>query len=356
MAVTADTKFTIADIASTLTSTPPAKTSVSTITSTSINTASISNIEIVPKSDIEVVPNVKEFTTNVRREVGIDDNYVVLGNGIFDKLMETATEHLAVQFANGRIRGEDYSTAYIQIFQATLQAALTAWLQKGLNEKQLALELASKNAELKLQADVKNTELKLQADIKNAELKAQTDVKSAELELQADLSKNQGDLQWAIALLQRDSQEALVEAQVKLTDAQVVHLDKQGKLLTAQTAQATTQAELLDKQGEHLDAQIRHLDAQAGLPAAQIELLDAQVASEESKRNLYKRQIEGFDEDYKQKILKICMDSWAVGFSVARDSFEASGIPAPMQKTTIDSLYNQYVVTELDKYNYSRPI
>ena len=41
------------------------------------------------------------------------------------------------------------------------------------------------------------------------------------------------------------------------------------------------------------------------------------------------------------------MDSWAVGFSVARDSFEANGIPAPMQKTTIDSLYNQYVVTEL---------
>ena len=71
---------------------------------------------------------------------------------------------------------------------------------------------------------------------------------------------------------------------------------------------------------------------------------------------MYKRQIEGFDEDYKQKILKICMDSWAVGFSVARDSFEASGIPAPMQKVTIDDLYNQYVVTELDKYNYSRPI
>ena len=71
---------------------------------------------------------------------------------------------------------------------------------------------------------------------------------------------------------------------------------------------------------------------------------------------MYRRQIEGFDEDYKQKILKICMDSWAVGFSVARDSFEASGIPAPMQKVTIDDLYNRFIVTELDKYNYGRPI
>ena len=81
-----------------------------------------------------------------------------------------------------------------------------------------------------------------------------------------------------------------------------------------------------------------------------VEILEAQAKSEESKRDLYRRQIEGFDEDYKQKILKICMDSWAVGFSVARDSFEASGIPAPMQKVTIDALYNQFIVTELDSY------
>ena len=95
---------------------------------------------------------------------------------------------------------------------------------------------------------------------------------------------------------------------------------------------------------------------QKGVAEKQLELLEAQVKSEESKRDLYRRQIEGFDEDYKQKILKICMDSWAVGFSVARDSFEASGIPAPMQKVTIDNLYNQFIVTELDKYNYGRPI
>ena len=95
---------------------------------------------------------------------------------------------------------------------------------------------------------------------------------------------------------------------------------------------------------------------QKGIAEKQLELLEAQVKSEESKRDLYRRQIEGFDEDYKQKILKICMDSWAVGFSVARDSFEASGIPAPMQKVTIDSLYNRYIVTELDKYDYGRPI
>ena len=163
--------------------------------------------------------DVKEFTNKVTTNT----NFEVTGTGIFDAFMDTATKHLTAQLDAGRLRGEDYATAYIQVYTATLQAALQAWLHKGVAEKQL-------------------------------------------------------------------------------------------------------------------------------------ELLEAQVKSEESKRDLYRRQIEGFDEDYKQKILKICMDSWAVGFSVARDSFEASGIPAPMQKVTIDDLYNQYIVTELDKYNYGRPI
>ena len=179
----------------------------------------------MPDGDLIYI-DVKEFTDNVTTNT----NFEVTGTGILDALMNTATKHLTAQLDAGRLRGEDYATAYIQVYTATLQAALQAWLQKGVAEKQL---------------------------------------------------------------------------------------------------------ELLE---------------------AQVELLEAQVKSEESKRDLYRRQIEGFDEDYKQKILKICMDSWAVGFSVARDSFEARGIPAPMQKVTIDALYNQYVVTELDKYNYGRPI
>lgn len=179
-------------------------------------------------SDSPIVIKVEEFTDNVETIDVASPNsakpeLIVHGTGIFDVLMNTATEHLRAQFDSNRFRDEDYATAYVQVYQSTLQACLQMWLQKGIAE-------------------------------------------------------------------------------------------------------------------------------------AQLELVAAQVASEESKKDLYRRQIEGFDEDYKQKILKICMDSWAVGFSVARDSFEATGIPAPMQKVTIDDLYNQFIVTELDKYNYGRPI
>ena len=163
--------------------------------------------------------DITEFTRNVTTDTV---NHTVAGDGIFDVLMVTATKHLLAQFDGNRIRNEDYATAYVAIYQSTLQAAMQAWLQKGVAEKQL-------------------------------------------------------------------------------------------------------------------------------------ELLAAQVNGEEAKKHLYRRQIEGFDEDYKQKILKICMDSWAVGFSVAKDSFEAGGIPAPMTKSFIDDLLNDYIVPDLDNYDYGRP-
>ena len=156
---------------------------------------------------------ITEFTANVKKVE--DDNGAITGTGIFDALMNTATKHLQVQFDSGKINGELYANAYIQVYQVTLQTAKDIWLQKGISEAQLAL-------------------------------------------------------------------------------------------------------------------------------------LSKQINSEDAKRDLYRRQIEGFDEDYKQKILKIMMDSWAVGFSVSKDSFQASGIPATMQKTTIDDLYNSHIRTDFD--------
>lgn len=81
---------------------------------------------------------------------------------------------------------------------------------------------------------------------------------------------------------------------------------------------------------------------------------EAQRESELAKRALYIRQIEGLDEDYKQKLLKITCDAWAVCFSVAKDSFEAKGIPAPMTSTAINDLFNNFIIPELDMYKYGR--
>ena len=205
---------------------------------------------------------ITEFTANVKKVE--DDNGAITGTGIFDVLMNTATKHLQVQFDSGKINGELYANAYIQVYQVTLQTAKDIWLQKSTSEAQLAL-----------------------------------------LNKQADL----------------------LSAQIITEGTQRNHLSKQIDLLSEQIT-------LEGIKGNHLNKQT--------------DLLDKQINSEDAKRDLYRRQIEGFDEDYKQKILKIMMDSWAVGFSVSKDSFQASGIPATMQKTTIDDLYNSYIRTDFD--------
>ena len=166
--------------------------------------------------------DISSFTNNVV----ITDDKEVIGDGVFDTLMETVTKHLAAQLEANRIRGEDYATLYAQLFQTVLQVATQIWLEKP------------------------------------------------------------------------------------KVDAQIKFLEQQEK-----TEQAKTKTE-------------------AG------------------KEALYQRQIKGFDDDFIQKMAKIKLDAWAVGFSVAKDSFEAEGIPAPMQKATIDDFYNNFV---MPSFNVIKP-
>ena len=226
---------------------------------------------------------ITEFTANVKKVE--DDNGAITGTGIFDVLMNTATKHLQVQFDSGKINGELYANAYIQVYQVTLQTAKDIWLQKDISEAQLAL--------LNKQAGLLSEQI-ITEGTQRSHLSKQID---------------------------------LLDKQITSEDAKINHLNKQADLLSEQITSEGIK-------GDHLNKQIG--------------LLDKQINSEDAKRDLYRRQIEGFDEDYKQKILKIMMDSWAVGFSVSKDSFQASGIPATMQKTTIDDLYNSHIRTDFD--------
>ena len=64
--------------------------------------------------------DVSKFTRNVKTN---SENHTVSGDGIFDILMNTATSHLLAQFGGNRIRNEDYATAYVQVYQTTLNLA-----------------------------------------------------------------------------------------------------------------------------------------------------------------------------------------------------------------------------------------
>ena len=231
---------------------------------------------------------------NFTDNVNIEDlDYSVTGDGIFDTLMETGTKHLKAQFEANRIREEDYANAYIELYKYTLQIAADIYLKRG-----------------QIEAEIDKT-------------KAETDlIKSEKAKTEADTAKTEAET-------------SLINAQVQLIPLEKDKLQAEVDLANAQAEESRQKVEVLKEQ---------------------LKLLGKQVETENAKKDLYRRQIEGFDEDYKYKILKILMDAWGIGFSVAKDSFEAQGIPAPMQKATIDDLYNKFIVKDLDDYKYGRPV
>ena len=76
------------------------------------------------------------------------------------------------------------------------------------------------------------------------------------------------------------------------------------------------------------------------------------ILVEETKKLLLERQITGFNDDAKQKILKHCTDTWAVGYSVAKDEHS---IPYLVNENTIDSIAKS-ILTDLSITVSSNPI
>ena len=271
-------------------------------------------VEIIKTPSVDL--NIDEFTYNVETDT---ISGTVTGDGIFDTLMETATKHLLAQFESNRIRQEDYANAYIHIYEVTLQAALKAWLEKDLVAAQIR-----------------------QTEAGTAKIEAETAHTIAEMEM----------IQPQIAKIEAETDKIKAETELLPLQKEILAIEKQK--VEAETAKITAELQLIPKQIELMTAQIASENAKVALAEKQKDLVTAQTASEAGKKALYKRQIEGFDEDFKHKLIKVMMDSWAVGFSVAKDSFEANGVPATMQKATIDDLYNTYIKTEFDKYTYNR--
>ena len=202
----------------------------------------------------------KDLTSNPTL-VKTANGYSVKGDGILDKLLETAQLHLDAQFQSNRIKQEGYAESHLQMYLATLQMFQSSIVQFEIERMRLKLQLALENAKMELQLQM-----------------------------------------------------------------------------------AREQNESAERQNsERIDAQAK--------------LVDMQVQSEEQKKHLYRRQIEGFDEDFAQKIFKIQLDSWAVGASIARDSFiGASYTPAAIGKASIDSTYTSIITNQFDTNKYFRAL
>lgn len=85
--------------------------------------------------------NINNFTSNtsIVEQDGID---VVIGDGYFDKIMDTINKHVKVQVDNGRIKGEQYPVIYAQLLAEALRVTQQIVLQQPISDASVKSEEA----------------------------------------------------------------------------------------------------------------------------------------------------------------------------------------------------------------------
>jgi len=313
-------------------------------------------LEELSKIDID------EFTRNVSMD-SVD--FTVTGDGIFDNLMETACTHLTAQFESGRIHGEEYATAYVDIYKATLQVIANTWTAKAQASAQAALAISQAHL-AKAQALKAYVEAKYALPLSKAQLyyvQRQGDVQRAQAQLlSGQLNKLATDMKLTEAQIETEKKKALnIAAQTSLIDAQVDTEEKKPAQIQAQTdlvnaqkltedkkpANVQAQTDLLTEQRDTEISRQTLMTKQGALYDAQAANQTAQTATEAMKSKLYARQIEGFDENFKEKMLKIMIDGFTVVYSVAKDAFSGA-LPEPVTVDGINTIYRAYMKREFD--------
>lgn len=313
-------------------------------------------LEELSKIDID------EFTRNVSMN---PVDFTVIGDGIFDNLMETACTHLTAQFESGRIHGEEYASAYVDIYKATLQVIANTWTAKAQASAQAALAISQAHL-AKAQALKAYVEAKYALPLSKAQLyyvQRQGDVQRAQAQLlSGQLNKLVTDMKLTEAQIETEKKKALnVVAQTSLIEAQTETEEKKPDNVQAQTDLITAQKATEEKKPENVQAQTDLLGAQknteisrqtlmtkqGNLYDAQAANQTAQTATEAMKSKLYARQIEGFDENFKEKMLKIMIDGFTVVYSVAKDAFSGA-LPEPVTVDGINTIYRAYMKREFD--------
>lgn len=78
--------------------------------------------------------DVNSITSNIAGDA--TTNWVITGDGIFDKLMIAFNAHINAQYQLDRLKGADYATVYL----GGVQAAMTTAMQLEIEAKKLKLE------------------------------------------------------------------------------------------------------------------------------------------------------------------------------------------------------------------------
>ena len=242
------------------------------------------------------------------------------GDGAFDKIMSATKAHLTEEWTGGRITGEQYSKAYIQLTTAALTTATQFLLGKDAAQWQAIL---------------------LQAQARRAEIDAVTaavNLENAKTTLAATFFQMQGvKADYALTkykLATEDAQIHLIEGQTTIAEYQGASLiPAQKALVDAQEAQAAYQT------ANTLPQQLVLLQEQTEVQRAQT--MDTRtdgtttvVGSVGKQKSLYDQQIDAYVKDAEYKAGKMYLDAW-ITQKTLDDTLLA---PNELTNATVDSV------------------
>ena len=264
------------------------------------------------------------------------------GTGAFEVLMSSLSGHLRAEYEKGRITGDQYAKAYIEMTGMAMQTAMGFVMGKeqAYWQAMLAREQGKK-------AEVEVVQAAVTLEIAKAQLA---------------MTRNQVELTQAQLVLTK-MQLATEDAKFELTWEQKDLTDQQRLLAVQQTAVQVKQGTLMDKQILQTEKQTLMIEAQTDVQEKQLLVMDeqidltkeqAQVAHAQwsdntigtstavtgmvkKQKDLLVKQAEAFDRDADARIAKMMIDTWIV----QRTTNENETIPASLNDDNINEVVNK---------------
>jgi hypothetical protein len=304
------------------------------------------------------------YTTVQRINVSTLTSGVVDGSGVFDKLMSSLKAQLKGEKDAGRITGNEYTKAYIEMTQMALQTALqfTLGQDQAFWTAQQA-QIAAVTARIQLETARFNYDSILPATL------AQTQAQTALINSQKIGSDTQNSISTYNLNSILPAQLAQAVAETGLTNAQKAGVDMQtsitsynlANILPASLAQAIAQTTMTNAQTAMTNSQKIGQDDQnailayqlANLLPAQVNLVKEQTEVQHAQTSgtlrdgttvvagligqqvaLYTQQVTSYKRDSENKFAKFLSDAW-----ITQKTMDETIVPPTIfTNTTIDSV------------------
>lgn len=250
----------------------------------------------------------------------------VNGEGSFDKIMTSNKAHLLEQYEKGRITGDQFSKAYIELTTAAMSAGVQIVLGRDQTYWQAQLvRMQGRRAEIEaitamVQLEVTKAQLaaaRTQAELVNAQY-VQTAMQIARESANYQLTTEQ------IALTV--SQRLGVDKEVEINDYKLDNIMPQELATLVQQVQVLfAQETLVKEQGEAQRGQTMDVRNDGITPI---------LGNMGKQKELYTQQIDSYKKDAEQKVGKMYLDGWLTQKTLNEDLLA----PTQLTNTNIDAV------------------